>query len=75
MGWIKSGKKEVHDRLVKLEKDMGEHETRLAVAQTCQQNTAERLSEIKETTIDTNSKVENLNNTLTKLLVMIQTKS
>ena len=74
MGWIKSGKKEVHDRLVYLEKNMSEHETRLAVVQTCQENTAERLTEIKETTVDTNSKVEHLNETLTKLLVTIQTK-
>ena len=74
MGWMRTRKKEVDDRFVKLEKDMSEHDKCLAVVQTCQVNTAERLVEIKETTADNNAKLDRLSETLTQVLLEMKHK-
>ena len=79
MGWIVAAfnrsKHQIEARVDALERDTGTHDTRLAVAQTCQENTERRLTEIKETTKDTNEKLDTLSNTLTAMLVALKTKS
>lgn len=64
LGWalsvVNRSKHAMEARVDQLEHDIGEHDTRLAVVQTCQLNTAERLNEIKADTHDTNAKLDRL---------------
>ena len=65
---------QVQERLNHLEGELHEHETRLSVVQTCQVNTAERLNEIRETTQNTNEKIEAVQKALMDVLVALKTK-
>jgi septation ring formation regulator EzrA len=62
----------IYHRLSTLERQSQDHETRLAVVQSCQINTAERLSDIKDTTEQTNDKIDQVSRTLTDVLVAIK---
>lgn len=81
MAWFRTSTAKLHARMQTVEDEMKEwdrlhaaHTTQLAVVETCQQNTAERLGKIDETTRDTNAKIEHLNETLTQVLLAIQRK-
>ena len=74
MGWIKSRTKDVNDRLDCVEQNVGKHDTHLAVMQTCQVNTSERLVEIKQAASESNEKLDRLSEALTQVLIAIKGK-
>jgi len=81
MGWFRGSKKDLESRMLEVETDMrnwdkanADHQTQLAVLQTCQSNTQERLGSIDETTRDTNQSLKELSQTVTQVLLAIQAK-
>lgn len=81
VGFFRNSNKKRDDRLDAMEKEMkewdklhAEHNTELAVVKTCQQNTAERLEKIDETTHDTNAKLDKLSDALTQVLLAIKSQ-
>jgi hypothetical protein len=79
MAWFKNNNLKRDERLTAVEDGMKEwdklhaaHNTQLAVVETCQINTRDRLESIDETTSDTNRKIEKLNDTLTKFMIALK---
>lgn len=79
--WFNSSKNRLHARLDFVEADMRKwdeahaiHTTEIAIVKTCQENTAERLELINQTTRDTNENVKELNQTVTQVLLALQQK-
>ena len=70
-GGMRYGKSQMLIQIGDLRDDMNNHVTQLAVLKTCQSNTEERLDEIKETIVDTNNKVTQLNQNLTQILISL----
>jgi septal ring factor EnvC (AmiA/AmiB activator) len=75
MGWFRRTKLDMYDRITLVEGEMrdwneshAKHETQLAVMQTCQQNTEERLDAIDRTTRDTNQNLQELSKTIVTLI-------
>lgn len=71
MGWFNRTKKHMHARLATVEGKMeghildsttkhGDHQTKIAVLETCQENTARQLEQLNETTNDVNKKLDAL---------------
>ena len=69
LGGMKYGKAQLQLQIGRLGDTMNDHATELAVLKTCQANTEERLSEIRETTRDTNQEIKQLNQNLTQILL------
>lgn len=81
MAWFNSSKNRLNARLDFVEADMrkwdeshAQHTTEIAIVKTCQENTAERLEAINQTTRDTNENVKELNQTVTQVLLALQQK-
>ena len=71
LGGMRYGKTQLLLQIVELRNNMNNHVTQLAVLKECQSNTEERLGEIKETIVDTNNKVTQLNQNLTQILISL----
>lgn len=81
MAWFASSKRDLYKKFAALEDNMkgfdamhADHNTSLAVLQTCQRNTEERLEAIVETTHDTNQSLKELSQTVTQVLIAIQSQ-
>ena len=81
MGWFSASKRRMHDRITGVETAMREwhekhadHTTEIAVMKSCQENTAERLETINQTTRDTNESLKELSQTVTQVLIALQKK-
>ena len=81
MAWFISSKNRLHARLDFVEADMRKwdeahagHTTDIAIMKTCQENTAERLETINQTTRDTNENLKELSQTVTQVLLALQQK-
>lgn len=76
LGWalamVNRGKQQMEAKVENLERETANHKTQLAVLKTCQVNTAERLTEIKTATHDTNDKLDQLAATVTDVLMAIK---
>jgi hypothetical protein len=81
MAWFNSSKNRLNARLDFVEADMRKwdeshagHTTEIAIVKTCQENTAERLEIINQTTRDTNENMKELSQTITQVLLALQQK-
>ena len=71
LGGMKYGKSHLLGQIGVLKEDMNNHATELAVLKTCQANTEDRLSEIKDTTRDTNNEIKQLGQNITQILLSL----
>ncbi len=60
MAWFNGVKHHLEARMGRTEETVNDHETKLAVVRTCQENTAERLQAIESATHETNNKLDRL---------------
>lgn len=72
MAWFNGHKKAIDARVASVECDVIGHTTSIAVVQSCQENTRQRLDEICETTRDTNQSLKELSQTITQLALWIK---
>ena len=79
MAWFNYNKRQLNERMEHMEDQMktwqekqATHTTSLAVLQTCQENTERQLEQISETTRDTNENLKELGNTITQILLKVQ---
>ena len=81
MAWFRRITKPYNERVraleaqVELHKDRhAEHETQLAVIHTNQDHMSNRLDEIRETTQDTNKKIDGVAGTLTEFIMTLKSQ-
>ena len=71
MAWFRGEKRKLNDRVQKVEELCTGQQTQLTVLRICQENTQERLEEIRQTSRDTNEKLSDVQTTLTEVAMEI----